>query len=151
MNCCNYKSPFGSIILQEENGVLTMVKFGHCSEQGESALLQETSRQLDEYFSGKRKEFDLPHKAEGTLFQQKVWQALQQIPYGTTVCYKDIAEAIGSPKACRAVGMANHNNPICIIVPCHRVIGANGSLVGYAEGLDVKQKLLKLEAEYARI
>ncbi len=151
MNCCNYKSPFGSIILQEEDGALTMVKFGRCREQGESALLQETRRQLDEYFAGKRKEFDLPHKAEGTLFQQKVWQALQQIPYGKTVCYKDIAEAVGSPKACRAVGMANHNNPICIIVPCHRVIGANGSLVGYAEGLDVKQKLLELEAKYSRI
>ena len=94
---------------------------------------------------GKRKSFDLPLKPEGTEFQKKVWNALLDIPYGETRSYKDIAVAIGNPKACRAVGMANNRNPISIIIPCHRVIGANGSLVGYGGGLPIKIELLNLE------
>ena len=97
------------------------------------------------YFSKKRKSFDIPIKLEGTEFQKRVWDALIQIPYGKTCTYKDIAEKIGNPKACRAVGGANNKNPIMIIVPCHRVIGKNGDLVGYAGGIEVKQKLLDLE------
>ena len=98
-----------------------------------------------EYFDGKRKIFDLPLKPEGTEFQLKDWNALREIPYGETRSYKDIAIAIGNPKACRAVGTANHNNPISIIIPCHRVIGSDGSLTGYGGGLDKKTYLLELE------
>lgn len=104
-----------------------------------------TYDQLQEYFFGKRKTFDLPLAIEGTEFQIKVWKALSEIPYGTTCSYKDIAIKIGNCKASRAVGMANNKNPIPIIVPCHRVIGASGKLVGYAGGLNIKQKLLNVE------
>ncbi len=102
-------------------------------------------QQLAEYFSGKRRAFDFCYKLIGTDFQQKVWHQLIKIPYGQTRSYKDIAEAIGRPKAYRAVGMANNKNPISIVVPCHRVIGTNGKLVGYAGGIDIKKALLKLE------
>lgn len=102
-------------------------------------------RQLDEYFAGTRKAFDFPYRLHGTPFQEKVWAALQEIPYGETRSYKDIAKAIGQPNAYRAVGMANHANPIFLVIPCHRVIGANGSLVGYGGGLAVKKALLELE------
>ena len=103
------------------------------------------AKQLGEYFTGARKSFDLPLAPRGTDFQKAVWKALQDIPYGETRSYKQIAETIKSPKACRAVGMANNKNPIWIIIPCHRVIGADGSLTGYGGGLDMKEKLLKLE------
>ncbi|MCI1209155.1 MAG: methylated-DNA--[protein]-cysteine S-methyltransferase [Treponema sp.] len=102
-------------------------------------------RELSEYFSGKRKTFDIPFEIHGTEFQKKVWDALCAIPYGQTRTYKETAEAVGSPKAFRAVGMANHNNPIAILIPCHRVIGVNGKLTGYADGLAVKEALLNLE------
>lgn len=98
-----------------------------------------------EYFNGQRKSFDLPLNPKGTEFQKKVWNALLNIPYGSTCSYKDIAVNIGNEKACRAVGGANNKNPIFIIIPCHRVIGKNGSLVGYGGGLDIKLKLLELE------
>lgn len=114
----------------------------------ETELLKETSKQLLEYLEGKRKEFTVALKPKGTEFQQNVWEALRAIPYGETRSYKQIAEAVGNGKASRAVGMANHNNPIMCIIPCHRVIGANGSLVGYAGGLDKKEMLLKLEEKY---
>ena len=106
--------------------------------------------QLEEYFSGKRSSFSLPMAPVGTQFMQDVWQALVTIPYGEVRSYRDIAKAIGNPKACRAVGMANNRNPLPIIIPCHRVIGANGKLVGYAGGLDCKEKLLALEKENSR-
>lgn len=106
---------------------------------------QRSSLQLSQYFDGRRKKFDLKLSYYGTEFQIKVWKALQEIPYGTTCTYKDIAERVGIPKGCRAVGMANNKNPIVIVVPCHRVIGMNGSLTGYAGGLDVKEYLLELE------
>lgn len=111
--------------------------------------LAETERQLREYFAGVRKVFDVLLKPDGTAFFQSVWKALQDIPYGETRTYGDIAKAVGKPKAARAVGMANHHNPIMIIIPCHRVIGANGQLVGYAGGLDVKRRLLDLEMSHA--
>lgn len=105
--------------------------------------------QLDEYFVGTRTQFDLPLHPHGSAFQQKVWLALREIPYGTTETYGHTAEAIGSPTASRAVGLANGQNPISIVVPCHRVIGANGSLVGYGGGLDAKKWLLQHEAAHA--
>jgi len=101
--------------------------------------------QLQEYFAGKRKVFDLELAPSGTDFQKKVWQALLKIPYGKTATYKEIAAAIGHPKAARAVGMACNKNPIAIIIPCHRVVGSNGSLTGYAGGLEMKKRLLELE------
>ncbi len=111
----------------------------------ETPLIQEAAKQLKEYLKGKRKAFDLPLAPEGTPFQKAVWQALTGIPYGETRTYREIAETAGKPKACRAVGMANNKNPIAILIPCHRVIGADGKLTGYAGGLDIKEKLLGLE------
>lgn len=110
-----------------------------------TALSKQCFAQLDEYFSGKRQNFDLPAQQAGTEFQQKVWQALTKIPHGQTASYKEIAENINHPKAYRAVGMANNKNNIPIIIPCHRVIGHNKKLVGFAGGLDLKQKLLRHE------
>ncbi|MEA5095046.1 MAG: methylated-DNA--[protein]-cysteine S-methyltransferase [Sedimentibacter saalensis] len=101
--------------------------------------------QVCEYLKGNRKSFDFPYEFQGTDFQKKVWRALCDIPYGETRSYKQIAEAVNSPKACRAVGMANNKNPITIAVPCHRVIGTNGKLIGYAGGIDMKRALLELE------
>lgn len=111
-------------------------------------LLLQAAEQLTEYFVGERQRFELPLQPEGTLFQQQVWQALSEIPYAETRSYRDIATRIGRPNAVRAVGAANGRNPLSIIVPCHRVIGANGSLTGFAGGLEAKQLLLRLEANY---
>ncbi len=102
-------------------------------------------RELEEYFAGTRRQFDLPLDLQGTEFEMRCWRALLEIPYGETRSYGDIARAVGSPKAFRAVGLANRNNPVAIVVPCHRVVGANGGLTGYGGGLDVKEKLLRLE------
>lgn len=109
-------------------------------------ILIETERQLSEYFVGRRTEFDLPLDPSGSEFQKKVWRAMTEIPFGQKRTYLDLANAVGSPKAYRAVGFANGKNPISIIVPCHRVVGANGALTGYAGGLEAKAKLLALEA-----
>ncbi|QJW46886.1 methylated-DNA--[protein]-cysteine S-methyltransferase [bacterium BFN5] len=114
----------------------------------ETRLLKEAGKQLQEYLSGKRRVFDLPFAPIGTDFMLRVWQALCAIPYGSTCSYKDIAQRLGIPKAARAVGLANHKNPLPIFVPCHRVVGANGKLVGYLGGLDVKSRLLALEQRY---
>ncbi|PJK01835.1 cysteine methyltransferase [Lysobacteraceae bacterium NML03-0222] len=108
-------------------------------------LLSEAARQLGEYFAGQRHVFDLPLAPQGTDFQQRVWQALRTIPYGQTRSYAQLAAAIGQPKAMRAVGAANGRNPLSIVVPCHRVIGADGALVGFGGGLPVKTFLLRLE------
>jgi len=108
-------------------------------------FFKETISQLKDYFSGKLQSFDLKLAPEGTEFQKSVWKALCEIPYGETRSYKNIAISIGKPKACRAVGLANNRNPIAIFIPCHRVIGSNGKLTGYASGLDIKEFLLKLE------
>ena len=115
------------------------------SSEKRCAVSDNAFKQINEYFEGKRKTFDFLIKAEGTDFQKKVWRALCAIPYGETRTYKEIAQAVGRAKACRAVGMANNRNPISFAVPCHRVIGADGSLVGYGGGLDLKQKLLEME------
>lgn len=111
----------------------------------ETALLNEAFKQLDEYLTGKRRDFDLPLAPEGTDFQRGVWRTLQTIPYGQTRSYRQVAEAANCPKGYRAVGLANNRNPIAIFIPCHRVIGADGSMVGYGGGLDIKVKLLKRE------
>lgn len=107
--------------------------------------LAQAVRQLEEYLSGKRKKFDLEFDVQGTAFQKSVWQELSKIPYGKTCSYRDIAKRIKKEKAVRAVGTANGRNPVCIIVPCHRVIAANGSLGGYYWGLEMKEKLLRME------
>ncbi len=111
------------------------------------ALLTDAERQLHEYFLGKRRQFDIPLAAEGTVFQKRVWKLLAQIPYGETSHYQAIAEKLGDPRKARPVGAANGNNPISIIVPCHRVIGKDGSLFGFAGGLKIKRRLLDLERQ----
>lgn len=122
---------------------------GHPVVQSRSPLLERALRQLDEYFHGRRRTFDLPLKWKGTPFQEEVWAALCRIPYGETATYADIAAQIGRPKAVRAVGQANRANELAIIVPCHRIVGKNGALVGYAGSrTDVKAKLLELERRY---
>lgn len=128
-----------------ENEDPKRVRLAELIEDKKHPILLETQKQLNEYFSGQRKVFDLPLDFEGTEFQQKVWQALLTIPFGETRSYKQIAEQIGNVKAVRAVGAANGKNPISIIAPCHRVVGANGKLVGFAGGLENKDILLKLE------
>ena len=135
---CMVATPVGELELVENEDVL----------EEETALLSEAKRQLLEYFAGERKKFELPLSMHGTKFQMRDWEELLAIPYGETRSYGEIARAIGCPKGSRAVGMANRNNPIAIIVPCHRVIGSNGSLTGYAgknKALDIKEYLLKLE------
>lgn len=138
------------IIIAEENGEITDISFWRETKgtQNETPIIAGAFKQLKEYFEGRRKTFDLPLNPKGTDFQKKVWQALCEIPYGETRTYKQIAEQCGNPKASRAVGMANNKNPIGIVIPCHRVIGANGALTGYAGGLDKKQKLLNLEKKH---
>lgn len=128
-----------------ENETPNRVRLAELIENKQHPILLETQKQLSEYFEGQRKIFDLPLDFEGTEFQQKVWQALLTIPFGETRSYKDIAEQIGNVKAVRAVGAANGKNPISIIAPCHRVVGANGKLVGFAGGLENKDILLKIE------
>lgn len=146
-----YNTKIGSIKISEEDGKITGIHFGNekdSCEIEETEIIKKAYSQLEEYFSGVRKEFNLPLAPHGTAFMEKVWKALQTIPYGQTVSYKDIAAKVGNDKACRAVGMANNKNPIAIVIPCHRVIGANGKLVGYAGGTDIKEKLLKLEKSH---
>ena len=143
----SYETALGSVTFVEEDGALLAITTQHTyeGERLETPLIQEAYRQLSEYLIGERKSFDLPLNPRGTVFQQQVWKALSDIPYGETRSYKQIAETIGNPKAVRAVGMANNRNPLLIVVPCHRVIGANGKLVGYGAGIEKKEFLLKLE------
>ncbi|MBE4593034.1 cysteine methyltransferase [Vibrio navarrensis] len=119
-------------------------------ENANHAVLSLALTQLDEYFTGKRTQFDLPIAAKGTAFQMQVWQALTTIPYGETWSYQELANAIGNPKAVRAVGLANGKNPVSIVVPCHRVIGKNGKLTGYAGGIERKRWLLERESNQGR-
>jgi len=128
-----------------ENEKPDRVRLASLVEDHKHPILFKTAKQLNEYFAGKRQIFDLPLDFSGTEFQQKVWQALLTIPFGETRSYKQIAEQIGNVKAVRAVGAANGKNPISIIAPCHRVVGANGKLVGFAGGLENKDILLKIE------
>ncbi len=145
-----YACPWGFFELVYENDVVLRFKKVHekPEDMGETSAFSEiVFTQLSEYFAGKRKEFTFSYVGKGTEFQQKVWKALCDIPYGETRSYKEIAIAIGNEKACRAVGMANNKNPIGIIVPCHRVIGSSGKLVGYASGVEMKDFLLRMESE----
>ena len=142
-----YETVLGDVTLVEEDGALLAISLKPIQEgtELETPIIQEAHRQITEYLKGERKVFDLPIRLKGTDFQQQVWTALLDIPYGETRSYKQIAEAIGNPKGMRAVGMANNRNPLLIVVPCHRVIGANGSMVGYGEGVEMKEFLLRLE------
>ncbi len=151
MKCVwQYDTPIGRITLAEEDGKITNLSFPK-EEILTEAKLEETqtlklaAMQLIEYFSGIRQVFDMPLAPLGTPFQQTVWEALLQIPYGETISYGKLANSIGRPGAARAVGLANNRNPIPLIIPCHRVIGANGKLVGYGGGLPIKEQLLELE------
>lgn len=147
---CKYQFENISLYLVATETHLINIQF----TQPQKALLQTTELlsmatiQLDEYFQGKRTTFSLPFKLTGTPFQLAVWKELQNIPYGKTTSYKEIAQKINKPKACRAVGMANNKNPLPIIIPCHRVIGSNGKLIGYAGGLKLKNYLLELEKSH---
>lgn len=159
-------SPIGSITIARTNKGICSITFGESTKtlmslrlwsqrwlqqdellRGEDPLLDSVKEELQQYFEGKRTEFSVPLDLHGTPFQKIVWQQLLKIPYGETRSYKEIAMAIDTPKAVRAIGGANHNNPISIIVPCHRVIGSNGALVGYGGGLTIKEQLLELEQQ----
>ena len=146
-NYTYFDSPLGLIELGGTTQALTSVLFVEARRENtdSNAVLDEALQQLTEYFAGERHDFDVPLAPAGSEFQQSVWHELETIPFGQTVAYSDIARAIGRPKACRAVGGANNKNPIPIIIPCHRIIGANGSLTGYGSGLWRKAWLLKLE------
>lgn len=150
---CKYQFENISLYLVATETHLINIQF----TQPQKALLQTTELlsmatiQLDEYFQGKRTTFSLPFKLTGTPFQLAVWKELQNIPYGQTTSYKEIAQKINKPKACRAVGMANNKNPLPIIIPCHRVIGSNGKLIGYAGGLKLKNYLLELEKSHTNL
>ena len=145
-------SPLGTIELRETNGFLTDLNFrsGPPSGAPSSAVLRAAARELEEYFAGKRVSFDLPLDPAGTPFQGAVWRALREVPFGETATYGEIARRVGHPAAARAVGAANGRNPISIIIPCHRIIGADGSLTGYGGGLDRKEWLLRHERAHAR-
>lgn len=147
-----HESPVGPLTLVSDGAALAGVYFESqkhgappAGPSGTDKIIDATRKQLDSYFAGKRKSFDVPLAAKGTAFQTRVWHALTKIPYGETVSYGAIAAGIGSPKAVRAVGAANGRNPIPIIIPCHRVIGANGSLTGFGGGMARKELLLDLE------
>ena len=143
----SFESPVGLVGIAEKGGRIIYIKFGRIPPgwHGSTQLLKEAKKQFGRYFAGELKKFDLPLGLHGTEFQRQVWNALLEIPYGETRSYQDIAVAIGNPLAVRAVGMANNRNPVAIIVPCHRVVGKDGSLVGYGGGLHVKKFLLELE------
>ncbi|HNX29294.1 MAG TPA: methylated-DNA--[protein]-cysteine S-methyltransferase [Syntrophomonadaceae bacterium] len=149
-NIYYYHTDIGRIGIADNGQAITNVFFAQETaslniEKNETRLINNAAGQIREYLAGKRRIFDLPLKAEGTEFQRKVWQALLRIPYGETSSYQQIAEQIGNDNACRAVGMANNHNPIAIIIPCHRVIGKNGKLVGYGGELAIKARLLEIE------
>lgn len=139
-------------IMASERGIVGIStvssEFEEAMKHQETPLIQNCAVQLQEYFSGKRTHFQVPLDLHGTPFQKKVWKELIQIPYGQTRTYQEIAEKVGNKNACRAIGMANHRNPVPLLVPCHRVIGKNGTLVGYALGLSIKEALLQLESAH---
>jgi methylated-DNA-[protein]-cysteine S-methyltransferase len=151
--CTTIDSPIGEILLTGEGGALTRLYMSPFDVdpawERDPAALAEPARQLAEYFAGERTEFELELAPAGTAFQQRVWALLLEIPYGETTTYGALADELGNPRTVRAVGLANGRNPISIVVPCHRVIGADGSLVGYGGGLERKRALLAHEAEVA--
>jgi methylated-DNA-[protein]-cysteine S-methyltransferase len=153
-------SPVGPLHLESDGQALTKLEFAqHKGEKSRVAkssglprrpdnrILQETVRQLEAYFAGRRQQFDLRLAPQGTEFQKRTWTGLMEIPFGETISYAELARRIGNPKAVRAVGTANGANPISIIIPCHRVIASDGTLGGYGGGLKVKRELLELEKE----
>lgn len=150
----SYEMTFGRVYICEENNEIVLISQEkkiplESVKKKETELIKKAACQLEEYLDGKRKKFELPLNPKGTKFQKLVWDALLKIPYGETRCYKDVAKFVLNPKGARAIGMANNRNPIMIVIPCHRVIGKNGALVGYAGGLGLKEKLLKLEKEFS--
>jgi methylated-DNA-[protein]-cysteine S-methyltransferase len=152
-------TPVGPLLLAREGTVLRLISFqgGRLSRQPDQGwhksadAFDDVVSQLKEYFAGQRQRFELPLAPEGTPFQQRVWRALQDIPYGVTISYAQLAARIGQPTASRAVGLANGSNPLPIVIPCHRVIGANGALTGYGGGLPIKERLLALERGARRL
>lgn len=145
-----YNTKIGEIYISaDENFIVGISTKKPSGDEKETTLTKKAFLQLEEYFAGKRKTFDLPLKLDGTEFQKRVWQELLKIPYGKTISYKELAKAVGNEKACRAVGMANNKNKIMIVIPCHRVVGSNGDLTGYAGGLDIKKQLIDLESQNA--
>ncbi|HWB60345.1 MAG TPA: methylated-DNA--[protein]-cysteine S-methyltransferase [Chthoniobacteraceae bacterium] len=157
-----FPTPFGDFsIVLDENGAIAANAFGNFAvlkkwdpelqATRDPSALREAREQMLAYFSGDLRKFTLPLAPKGTAFQQRVWSALRHIPYGATRSYGEIAAEIGNPKASRAVGAANGSNPICVIVPCHRVIGSDGSLTGFAYGEKLKRRLLELEGALLRI
>ena len=151
-NFYTYETVLGSIIVVSDGNAVNAVQFENMTSRNgkkiSNALTDRAAKQLEEYFFGKRRQFDLPLRPYGTAFQQSVWKGLLSIPYGDTRSYKQVAQMIGNPGASRAIGMANNKNPILIVIPCHRVIGSNGALVGYAGGLEMKKKILELEKNF---
>ena len=159
MNYAVLESPIGPLLIAGDEEAIHRISFprnGKAAEPEsgwtESARgpVAEAIRQLREYFAGRRAAFDLPLAPQGTAFQKSVWRGLQRIPYGATISYGELARWVGNPKASRAVGAANGTNPLPIVIPCHRVIGANGGLTGFGGGLPIKQALLELEAKAAK-
>ena len=153
MKSLNFDSPVGNLLIRADEESIIEVSFADdelvgANSANECGLLQKCALELDMYFAGKLKDFTVPLKLIGTDFRKKCWEALRTIPFGETISYKELATKIGNPKACRAVGGANHHNPIVIIVPCHRVIGAGGNLTGFGGGLDKKRFLLELERKF---
>ena len=160
MNYCYVESPIGKLLIagdQESVRQINFAKNGKPSkpepewQESSRGPVAQAARQLREYFAGSRTDFDLPLSPQGTEFQRQVWRRLQEIPYGETISYGQLANQIGNPKASRAVGLANGSNPIPIVIPCHRVIGSNGKLTGYGGGLPIKEKLLALERRQLRL
>ncbi|SHI31358.1 methylated-DNA--[protein]-cysteine S-methyltransferase [Parasporobacterium paucivorans] len=143
-----YSTMIGEVTIASSEDVITNIYFGNVHlpfPEKETEILRRTALELKEYLNGDRKNFDVPIELKGTEFEVSVWNELQNIPYGETACYSQIAERIGNPKACRAVGGANGRNPIPIIIPCHRVISKDKTLGGFSGGLDIKEKLLAVE------
>jgi methylated-DNA-[protein]-cysteine S-methyltransferase len=158
INYCYLESPIGALLIAGDEGAVRRIEFPRDGKRGrpeprwmESARgpIAEAVRQLREYFAGERTRFDLPLAPEGTPFQRNVWRHLQDIPFGETISYGELARRVGNPKASRAVGAANGKNPLPIVIPCHRVIGSNGTLTGFGGGLPTKEALLAIEAKAA--
>ena len=146
------ETPIGRLALCANGDDLCALRFAATGDEMDAApVLMQAARELEEYFAGRRTAFSVPLSMHGTPFQMAVWAALRAIPYGETRSYGELAAQIGRPRACRAVGMANHVNPLPILVPCHRVLGADGRLTGYAGGLNVKEFLLKLEGAHVKV
>ncbi|HLH39954.1 MAG TPA: methylated-DNA--[protein]-cysteine S-methyltransferase [Bryobacteraceae bacterium] len=160
MNYVYLETPIGTLLIAGDEAAVRRIEFPKNGKparpepswrESPRGPVGEASRQLREYFAGKREQFDLPIAPEGTAFQRGVWRRLREIPYGETISYGELAKRVGNPKASRAVGAANGQNPIPIVIPCHRVIGASGKLTGFGGGLPIKQALLELESRQASL